>query len=305
MIEVKEEFDINYIDASRLSKFSRCPANFLFGRLMGLSKPGNILIAPNFGTAIHRALPYCYKGSDIEEAMAEFDLCWDGFNYPDGGDDKRNHHRARAMLENFARGHSKQTSPYKILTVDFDAPTDELISPNEVPFLIDIGGPLAAAGRIDLPVEWNSTGDLWVLDYKTASEISARYFNNFTFHPQTVLYTIAGSHIFGRRCNGMIIEALRVSKTNAETQLNFNFVKDHEIDSFIRFANAQAETILACNRAKTWPKKCTSCGPYAMFGFPSRICEFMPICQCEDWEDGVSQFNKGKPWHPFEVKTGE
>lgn len=301
MITVEEKFDINYIDASSISKFNRCPACYLFERQLGLQPVESSMIAPDFGTAIHRALPYCYDGT-IDKAMEEFRAEWAKLGYtPDKEDDKRNVERAEAMLQNFALQREGKICPYSILEFPISANTTSEISKNEIPFLIDIGGDLPAAGRIDVAVEWRSTKDLWALDYKTASEISGRYFKSFENAPQSILYTLAMSQIAGRRAKGMIIEAIRVSPKNAELQLNFVYVNDEQISSFLRLANNTAQSIMKCNEAKTWPKNFTGCSSYTMFGQPGSNCPYSSMCIAKEWEPVSRMFIKRAPFTPFEM----
>lgn len=302
MIQVDKTFDIKYIDASSIATFNRCPARYVFSRQLGLRLPESSLIAPEFGTDIHLALPYCYDVDNVDEAMMIFQEAW--WKRPYGEEDKkRNCIRARAMLEDFRIMHSGGRSSYEVLHFPFTSPTQEKISDNEVPFLIDIGADLPAAGRIDAPVRWKSNDTLWADDYKTASEISGRYFDNFWNAPQTILYTLALSQLLGTRVDGMIIEALRVSHVNAETQMSFVPVQDHEIASFLRLAQNTAHDIVSYNIRKTWPKKCTGCGPYSSYGFPSRICEYSDICRSKDWRAGASIYQKTEPFHPFVIDS--
>jgi hypothetical protein len=218
MIKTNEHFTIDYIDASGLAKAARCLSMYMFERLMGLSEPDAQMIAPDYGTAMHRALPYCYNGpADVKKAVEEFIAAWNLYNYG-YADEKRNPDTAEASLVAFAASHAPGTCPYKILSHPINAPTADIISPNEIPFLVDIGGGLPMAGRIDLAVEYTNTGDLWADDYKTASEISVRYFKNFEGACQPCSYTLALSMIAGRDAKGMILEAIRTSKKNVEKE---------------------------------------------------------------------------------------
>lgn len=298
MIQVDQTFNIRYIDASSISTFNRCPARYMLSRQLGLKLPEHQMIAPDFGTDIHLALPYCYDVDNVDKATEIFSAAWIARSYGEG-DPKRNCVRARAMLEDFRIMHSGGHSTYKIIHFPFASPTQHLTSENEVPFLIDIGADLPAAGRIDIPIRWLSTDELYACDYKTASEISGRYFDNFWNAPQTILYTLALSQLTGERATGMIIEALRVSKVNVETQMNLVPVQDHEIESFLRLARTTAAQIVSYNKQQMWPKKCTGCGPYSSYGFPSRICEYSNICKCADWRMGVRIYRKTEPFHPF------
>jgi hypothetical protein len=306
MIETKERFDINYIDASGVCGYHRCPARFMFKRLMGLEHPDRDHKAVDYGTDMHRALPLCYSGSS-SEAVRVFCDCWK--QRPYGEDDKaRNCARAEASLQDFTLGHTPELCPYTIVKYPIQAPGADIISDNEVPFLIDIGGELPCAGRIDVPVRWKAGSTLWALDYKTASEISGRYFENFHFACQSVLYTVALAHIAApEQVSGMIIEAIRVSgaaKQSVETQLNFVFVQEHMAASMIDFVNATSLEILSCNSIGKWPRRYTGCAPYSMFGQPGRFCEFKSICDVPDWQDAVRFYKRTEPFHPFKVSSG-
>lgn len=303
-IKTDERFDIKYIDQSGLTEFTRCPAKFMFSRLMGLRLPEEVSIAPDFGTCIHRALPYAYDGANnLDRAMEEFRAEWTRLGYSDG-DDKRNEVRARAMLENFAEQRTVNYRPYNIVNVPISAPTKDIISPNEIPFLLDIGGNLPIAGRIDLMVEWKQSKQLWVDDYKTSSEISARLFDCFKAAPQPCLYTLAGTQITGERVVGMIIEALRVSPKNAETQINHIFVSDYELSSMRDFTNRKSDEMLECNKTGCWMKNLSMCSPYGSYGIPGRSCRYKRLCTgSPDWRDTSKMYRRDEPFHPFKINV--
>jgi len=249
MIKVDQTFDIDYIDPSGFSRFSRCNALYLFERQLGLVSPESTRIALDYGTVMHRVLPHCY--TDPQRALALFKEEW--AKYPYGEEDvKRNTVRAAASITDFYEKH--QALPYEILTLNIEAPTHDEISKNEVPFLIDIGGPLALAGRIDAVVKWLADGSLWALDYKTASETSPRYFKGFHNAPATNAYTLAAQQLLGLKADGLIVEAIRTTKANPSNDLELVFVQEHQIESFILQANDVAKKILFCNENKTWFK---------------------------------------------------
>lgn len=298
-IVADQSFEINYIDQSGLTEFTRCPAKYFFSRLMGFTFPEDTRIAPDFGTCMHRALPYAY--SDLDKAMKEFIAEWQRLGYSDG-DSKRNVDRARLMLEDFASQRSNRLCPYEILHFPISAPTKDIISPNEVPFLLDIGGSLPLAGRIDAMVRWKQSKEIWALDYKNSSEISSRFFSCFSASPQACLYALAACQIAGVRVAGMIIEALRVSEKNTETQLFHVFVSDYNILSMKDFTNRTADRIIKCNEDKIWPKNLSMCSPYGAFGHPGRVCKYKQLCtMCDDWHDLARMYKKCEPFHPFEV----
>lgn len=302
MIKVTEKFKINYIDASSLCEFSRCPAKYMFDRLMGLKLPDRDMIALDFGTDMHVAIPFCYDGEGcVAQALDAFIREWEPRGYED--DPKRNITRAEAMLENFADNHAPNICAYTVVDFpDIDIPTDEAIGQHEVPFLIDIGGDLPYAGRLDASVIWRSTNDLWSLDYKNMSEVSPRLFKNFHNAPQSVGNTYALSHLTGKKVQGMIIEALRVSKVNCENQLAHIYVQDHQIESYINFVKRQSALMIAYNEAKVWPKTNSGCAPYSMFGGAGYMCDYKDICDCPDWTQAARFYKRCEPFHPFEMR---
>ena len=309
MIEAEKQHDIDYIDCSGMCTMLRCPARFLFRRLLGLQHPDANNIHVDYGTDIHAALPHCYRGMDgLDAACDAFNRGWASRKYGNE-DSKRNILRARASLINFIENHTPSICPYKILPIaeQIAAPEADRISDNEVPFAVDIGGSLPFLGRIDLPVEWKATGHKWTLDYKTASEISDRYFNNFYRSPQAVGYTLALSTMSGGDIKGMIIEAVRVSGAKdmakaAENKLSHVWVTVKQMDEFMVLANQVSMKMITCNEKKKWPKMFNACGPYSMFGQPGFFCEYSELCDADDWRDLARTYNRKKPFHPFKIK---
>ena len=624
MIKANEKFDINYIDSSSICSFTRCPAMYMMSRLSGLSKSSNMMMAADYGTDMHEALPYCYGDGSAEKAIEIFTTRWNARNHD--FNDKRNLDCAINTIYDFYNSH--KNCPYEIVQFpDIATPTHLNISKNELPFLIDIGGPLPLAGRIDAPVRWKTDNTLWALDYKghpldtllvttngvirmgdlkagdfimspngkpvkvtslhplgkkqvykvtlndgsvvdttdehiwtlirddgkrinkttieltklsnirrfrlptikpvnfdyqhipiepytlgallgdghfcddiiglttsddgilskikkhyqtseyvdkrnfttnvrlkglknsiiklglmdkrsrtkfipecylyniesirwailkglmdtdgglnahgspvyttisprlatgvkllveslggmskirveqstlngknyglkyvqnirfssnldkvfgldrkkalvrkdikekayrrivdieatnitecqcikvankdglylvedfipthnTSGEVSQRFFNGFENSPQALAYTIALSQLTEERARGFIVEAIRVSKKNAESQMHMVFIKDNQIEHFIRFVNNVAEQILECNDKQEWPMNCAACGTYSMFHIPGYSCDFLDVCTNPDKESMMKFYDKNPPWHPFAI----
>jgi hypothetical protein len=208
-------------------------------------------------------------------------------------------------LKNFAELHANGVCPYKIVKFPFAVPEGaETISDNEVPFTLDIGGPLPFIGRIDLPVEMLQTGELWADDYKTASEISSRLWECFDLNAQAIGYTLALSQLAKRDVTGMIIEAIRKSADPRKTEcaLHFQYVTDYEVEMFIGYMNNLAAHIQICNERKMWNKKLSACSTYPTSGIPGGICPYKMLCKADDWRTVASFYEKTKPFHPFKVQ---
>lgn len=309
MIKTDEKFEINYIDPSSKTCYDRCPAKYLFERLMGLSLPDASAIPLDYGSDMHLAFPHCYCDDVkcVETAIAAFSKSWNERAY--GEEDKaRNTLRARASLAEFHRTHKPSVCPYEFVSFpeSVRAETAHVVSPNELPFLVDIGASLPLAGRIDAPVRLKMDNSVWALDYKTASEISARYFLNFENSPAAVGYTLALQVILSAlkdEVMGEVIEAVRVSKTgNVENQIYYVFVNEHQVKLFIDDTKHTADEILRCNERGEWRQNVSGCAPYSMFGQPGRFCEYKDLCVVGDWREMVKYFKRSTPFHPFEIE---
>lgn len=300
MIKANEKFDINYIDPSGISKFNRCPAAYMFSRLLGLQNQNRTTLAMDYGTDFHEAVPYCYDKNTLDTAIEIFKNKWEKRDHP--FDKKRNIQCAKNSLMEFTNSHDGAMCPYEVIKFDIAATTSVTISKNEIPFLTDIGGLLPLAGRIDAPVKWKSDSSIFALDYKTSGEVSPRILANFENCPQALAYTLALSHITGKEVKGLIIELIRVSEKNTQSLMHMVFVQEHQIISFIRFANNTAKRILECNEKQEWPRHCSGCAPYAMFGSPGYPCDYMMICNSPDPEAMYKFYNKHEPFHPFDIK---
>lgn len=301
MLELEpNSFNIDYLDNSSICSFNRCPAKYAMSRLVGLEKKDRSMTPLDYGTDIHEAVPYMYHREDVEKGLNIFNKRWKerGYEYTD---DKRNPETAERTLECFANSHINMC-PYTIQQFpNISCPDSDRISKNEVPFLVDIGANLCLAGRIDAAVRWEADGSLFALDYKTSSEVSNRFFNNFEGCSQAVAYTIALSQLTNERARGFIVEALRTSKKNAESQMHMVFIKDHQIRNFIELVKKTADDILECNRTGKWMQKCTGCAPYATFGSPGYLCDFTMACDSPDPKDMFKFFVKKTPFSPFKI----
>ena len=290
---------INYCDQSGLNCFQRCPAKYFFERVIGLRDPSRRKITLDYGTIMHNCFPLAYK--DIDGAIELFKQQWEKYGY--GEDDKaRNTDRAELALRDFHRVNNSQFGPYEPL----DPPTTNLevsdaYSDKEVPFLLDIGAEFPLAGRIDRIVRWKPTNEIYPLDYKTSSEISARLFSNFENCLQVVLYTLACSQILDYRAAGIILEFSRVSPKNTETVAHPNLVSDRWMEVTVEWVRHKTTAIKEMNESKKWVMNPCACAPYSMFGSPGFSCDYKMLCGMPDWRHGAKFYNIDL-WHPINLK---
>ena len=299
MIKTPERFDIRFIDASRISNWLRCEARFLFRSLMGLRWPEEDRIKLDYGTVMHRVLPKMYSG-DAAEAIAMFDDLWAKFPYQES-DSKRNTMLSHSRIVNFVDNHSEQNRQYDILHFDFSSPA-ELISENEVPFLIDIDARFPLAGRIDAIIELRSTKRKFAYDFKTSSEISPRYFDSFWFSPQALSYTIAAKQITWEEIDGLAIEVMRISEKNFENQIGFTYVTAVEIGKFIEEIINICIEIETANTMGVYQQNFAMCSAYSGFGFPCTSCEYRLLCSAADWAPLTRFYKREKAFDPLDAK---
>jgi len=269
---------------------------------MGLKPQDDNKIPLDYGTTMHVVLPEMFTG-DPRRAFEVFDETWAKFPYgEEDSQGKRTTARARLSIDNFVRSHAPGACPYTILEFPFAAPA-ELISRNEIPFLIDVGLKYPLAGRIDMPIRWNATRALWAYDFKTSSEISDRYFNGFWMSPQACVYTIALNQITQEKVEGIVFEAMRVSKCNVENQVGFTWVHDYHAEKFLEELECSIiPSMQAANDSGRWRQNFALCSSYAGFGFPCKTCDYKMICDLPNWKDGARFFKREAPFDPLAMK---
>lgn len=282
LIQANRQHDISYVSQSGLATFARCPAKFYFEKLERMSKLDRDMTPLFFGRCIHASLYKAYD--DPDAAFSIFQHLWhtDPESKKATEDSKRNPERAYQMLTNFYNFH-KATKMYRPL----DPPSGvvdstEKYSDYEAPFLIDIGGRYPFYGKIDRFVEWN--GEVWPLDYKTSSQLTAHIALMLGQGIQVRGYTLGASQLCGQRCKGLIVELLRISPKNDEVMPHPCYVEPVWLEAFIQWAITQMECINKYNSEGVWPKNVAACSAYDSFGVHSYECPFACLCNQQDWQ---------------------
>jgi len=310
IVKADKQYEIDYIDASGSSTFSRCPAMYFFERVLGLVNKDRDMTAPDYGTDFHVIAPLCYGAMSRDEEQQLFENAFSTFEklrnkrtVPDT-DKKHSLEHSEPRIRNFIELHAKNVCPYKIVKFPFTVPEGaEVISDNEIPFIIDIGGPLLFAGRIDFPAELKQTGELFAGDYKTTSEISGRLWECFELNAQAIGYTLGLSHISGKQVTGFLVEAIRksVQVSKVECAIHYIYVTPYEVEFFIGYMNDLANEIMHYNDFKRWPKKLSGCSVYPTTGIPGGNCPYKLLCKAKDWRDVAPYYDQVKPFHPFRL----
>lgn len=276
-----------YLSISSLVGFSRCP-RLGYYRGQGLSSAIEHA-ALKFGEAFHAGVPLAFLGK-VDEAMIEFEKIWN----PDLEDGKRNATRAEAMFRDASVVYQNQ----KIFEI-IPPPTSEGIIKNErvsdyeILFALDLGLDVPFAGRMDglgLNTAAFSTRSgkkgVWVLEYKTSSEVSGRLAACCEYNPQAIGYALALSQCqTDYEVLGTCYIFFRVSEKNLETMLHPVLIKDHHYQDFVDWALDTGSRYLAAEETGIFSKNISMCSSYPAFGSPGFLCNYLSLCKdVPDWE---------------------
>jgi hypothetical protein len=295
---------LRFLTISLIDTFVRCPRKFFYSYGCHLEPAAGPHAALKFGEAIHKALPIITSGPDplaaYPKAVEAFESVWAGADE----DDKRNTFTARRILMDFVQQHLPGRSLYNIIKPPNLLGGKKLsdVSDYEIPFALSLPGvPVPLIGRIDGLARHRDSKELWGLEYKTASESSARLLKAFDWNPQLLCYTLALRVGLTEQIQGMMVETLKVSKTSCETMLKPVYVLSTELDEFVKWLSFQCQLILMHEKVKDFPKQRTGCTSYPMFGMPGFMCDFEAACSGPDWTVFKSLYKVGQGHLPFDL----
>jgi hypothetical protein len=277
-----------WVSITELATMSRCPRAFFYKVGCGLTKDAP---ARCFGTAVHTAIPLAIS-NDLSSAIKAFDESWLPTGFESLGDKKNNAKLAYKMLADVQKTHTVTSHPYELLVPPKRFDIRECHSQWEVPFAVDIGGEVPLVGRADGLARMKTTGTHWMVEFKTTSEDGERFSNAFEINPQILGYCLAGRMLYpDLNIQGVILESLyksgvehkRDGSPTERTIARPIFVRDHHIDSFVKWARWRIAEIKEMERRKDFPQDISGCNAISQYGLPLYNCEFMPLCQPSDW----------------------
>lgn len=188
-------------DYTTISTFLECRKKYYFRMVKHLT-PKIVSPALSFGLATHEALKVHYtRGKGLEDTISKFRE-----TYKDReGEDLRTVANGVRLMEWYAKVYAHE--PFKV------------IGEPEVGFVFPIGD-ILYGGRMDLAIDWD--GELWIMEHKTTSRLSARYFKQFELDFQITGYIVSTESYLGRKCMGCLVNALEpwkeVKKETAKTK---------------------------------------------------------------------------------------
>ena len=296
----------DYLSITSLVKASRCMRMAYYsGQGLGSAVEAAALV---FGSAIHAGIPHAFLG-DIPKAMEMFEKIWN----PELQDGKRNLDRAKIMFADCALTYNNQKI-FELIKPPSDARiiTNDQVNDWEILFALDIGLPIPLAGRMD-GIGVNLSGftttsgkkGLWVLEYKTSSEVSGRLAACCEYNPQTIGYALALSQVQQEyEVIGTCYVFLRVSEKNTETILHPVLIKEYHYQDFLGWSRDIGSKILGAEETGIFPKNISACSPYPMFGSPGYLCNYLPLCKdTPNWEEMAGLYERStKRFDLFETQ---
>lgn len=279
-----------WIRVSAVLDFLRCPRRFFYHYGCGLV-PSELRLALTFGEAIHASLGWLLgHPDDLPGALIAFDKIWLPLHEAEN-DPKRNKSNAVRILLVWLEQHQGSRSIYQAIeppsSVNGLSPT-EVQSDFELPFAIDIGLDIPLVGRIDALARHRNTGELWTVEFKTTSQLTASFLDGFRLNPQALLYNLA-CRSQGIETKGTFIEALEVKaplKTKDSTpkvQITAVEFRPHLMEDTLTMLRWAVGELMEYERRQSFPKRFTGCHPYASFGIQGFQCDYSRLCETEDW----------------------
>jgi hypothetical protein len=161
---------------------------------------------------------------------------------------------------------------------------DDKVSENEIAFALDVGLPIPLVGRVDACATHRDQPDqTWGVEYKTSSEVSARFMESFQTNPQIRIYALALSTLASRPVSGVMVVLLQVAKTLCNTVTHPVYLNDLALQQTVSWIKTQYRMLEVYEQEGVWPQQWGACSPYPGFGMPGYHCEYASLCGVEDW----------------------
>jgi len=279
-------------DYTSVNTFLRCKKKYYYRMFKHLTTT-TMSPALLFGLAIHAALEEYYNTGKMTDGITRF---LKDYPEPELGETLRTVENGVKLLEGYATVYPQE--PFKILAV-------------EAGFVVPIQGDITIlwGGRLDTLVEWD--GALYVLEHKTCSRLGGSYFKQFSPNMQPTSYTFGASEYLGKKCHGVIINALEPWKQVLRPTVKTKKLEDHfardpisrserqiedfkiEIVSTVKEIVEREQRVLAGEDVR----KCFPCTQSECFSYNYR-CPYADLCEFGEDERLMSKFVEDK-WEPY------
>lgn len=288
-----------YLSVSTLVRYARCPRLYFYEKC-GL-RSDNLNTRPEYGSAMHCAVPVALETGDLQLSMKAFVESWrpieEQLDVLGEEEPERNRRTAERSLKHFIHTHQGRRSIYKLK----DPPEGKLPRPIdkskfEVPWAIDIGLPIPLVGQWDGLCEHRDTGEDWIWELKTTSRLNASFFDAHEMYLQNLIYTAVGLTALNCPVRGVMLEGMLVHKTKADNQIHPLPVQEHHIEEALQWAykvgmellNAEKVYLETLEQGRddahcAFLKDFTGCTPYSHFYMPGFRCDFADLCRVPDY----------------------
>jgi hypothetical protein len=287
--------------------FCRCPRLYFWQKHCRLqrSSPGREL-AMDFGTAIHAAAPFTHIGPqrDLVKAFGAFAESWG--TRDEFGDKKRNTRVGKNIVMDLFAQHGASSYPFRVQEPEVKSFVEKgKEGPHEITFDVDLGLPSGKPlnGRIDALAKRGD--DLWVMEYKTTSQLWSSFGELWGISPQLESYALALSTA-GYEIKGGVVEGILVASGKTEVCIVPIGMEEAQLSACQAWWERLDARMAACEKAPedpaAWPMSRESCSPYPCYGLQGFVCEFQPLCLAgERWPGLVGMYEQA----PLVEKEGE
>jgi hypothetical protein len=214
----------------------------------------------------------------LASGLERFRKEWSSFGLEELGDKKRNRGCGERLIHEFFNFLWSPSCPYRVNRPPKTHKVGQDISGWEVPFAIDIGLPIPLVGRADGLAVHKGTGELWLIEYKTTSELEGRFPLSFSRSSQLHGYVVGAREVLGLDIKGVIVQGLLVSHVGPKFHNFLVFSPPSLQQEWIAWAKEIGEMVLAREAGGNWTKWLSGCNQIGMFGLPGYGCEYEPLC---------------------------
>jgi hypothetical protein len=273
---------LRFLSITQLAQAARCPRRDFYHRGCGLVQPTDPL-ALKFGECIHAALPVLLTET-LDAGIHVFETHWFPTGLEDLGDTKNCAGMARQMLTDFYRSQLRHPRLYEIIKPPRTFPIDGPVSEYELPLAFTLDGlSVPILSRADGLCRLCSTGETFVLEYKTAHSIATQFFSAFELNNQVLGYTLGARATLQRDdIMGAVVVGLAKTKEPKTIAMPYR-VQDFQLAEWSQMTVEIGNRILASEQAGHFPKWFTGCNQVNSFGVPGYNCDYIGLCSVPDW----------------------
>lgn len=204
------------VSYSLLSLFKNCRKAADFKYAQGLKSAQQRSYALNFGTIFHACLEKLYNKIPAEEIYKYIDSQFPGYEIVE--EEKLTRLHLRAMLEGYINKYTKEDNNFEVISTEkeFFGPITDMDSSLKEP----LKG-VEFTGKIDGIVKMKDTGEIFLLEHKTAKSISGSYIDRLWSDFQIVVYVYYVNKVFKMPCSGVfynVIQKPDIKRLGQETE---------------------------------------------------------------------------------------